>query len=133
MTKSIERKIDLISGDTLKKAGGLYPTSSTKQKPYGKASTTTKTIQDKSKIISSSQRYASTPKKLLPGTTKKGDKTPMQTPIQKQKYKKDETHKGISNPKSPNPQIPNPQSPNSQSPIPKSPNPQSPFLFIYCL
>ena len=30
----------------------------------------------------------------------------MQTPIQKQKYKKDETHKGISNPKSPNPQIP---------------------------
>ena len=30
MTKSVERKIDLISGDTFKKAGGLYPTSSTK-------------------------------------------------------------------------------------------------------
>ena len=94
MTKSVERKIDLISGDTLKKVGGLYPTSSTKQKPYAQAPTTTKTLQDKSKIISSSQRYASAPKKPLPGTTKKGDKTPMQTPTQKQKYKKDETHKG---------------------------------------
>ena len=91
MTKSVERKIDLISGDTLKKVGGLYPTSSTKQKPYVQAPTT-KTLQDISKIISS--RYASAPKKSLPGTTKKGDKTPMQTPKQKQKQKMDETHKG---------------------------------------
>ena len=98
MNKSVDGKIDSISKDTFKKAG-LYQ-SSTKQKPYGQPqpqpqtyTKTTSKIDDNKKIISSSQRYASAPKKPSPGTSKKMGSTSMQTPTQKQKGKLDQYKK----------------------------------------
>ena len=119
MTKSIERKIDLISGDTLKKAGGLYPTSSTKQKPYGKASTTTKTIQDKSKIVKDMHLRL---KNYYPVLLKKVIKL-----LCKHLFRNKNTKRMKLIKESP---IPNPQSPIPKSPIPKSPIPNPHLIYL---
>ena len=82
MGKSVEGKIDILSGDTFKRSP-LYQSS--QKQPYGQTTT------NYQKVIPSSQRYASAPKKPTPGTSKKVASTIMQTPSQKQKldqYKK---------------------------------------------
>jgi hypothetical protein len=82
MGKSVDRKIDLLSGDTFKKSP-IYQSS--QKQPYGQTTT------NYQKVIPSSQRYPSAPKKPTPGTSKKVPSATIQTPTKKQKldqYKK---------------------------------------------